>query len=116
MLFRSRRLARESLVSTLVAVGSLGLLLLSLVPLLTPLEFVFTCWIAAYGFLSTLYARRVESARGRITLFFGHPVTHFLLGAFLYVLLFVPVLNVFLLGYAQILATLVYFDLEERGR
>lgn len=110
-----KRMFREGLVSTLVALGSLGLLILSLIPLLTPLEFVFTCWIAAYSFLSTIYIRRVDSARGRLTLFFGHPMGHFLLGAFLNFLLFVPVLNVFLLGYAQILAALVYFHQEEHS-
>jgi uncharacterized protein involved in cysteine biosynthesis len=111
-----KRLVREGLVSTLVTVGSLGILVLSFVPVLTPFEFVFTCWIAAYSFLSTIYVRRVESARGRLTLFFGHPMGHFLLGAFLYFLLFVPVLNVFLLGYAQVLASLVYFHEEEEAR
>ncbi len=111
----ARRLAREAVVSTLVMLGALGLLLLTVFPPLAPLQFIFTAWIAAYSFLATIYARRVDSVRGRVTLFFGRPVTHFLLGAFLNFLLFVPVLNVFLLGYAQTLAALVYFREEARG-
>jgi hypothetical protein len=110
-----RRLCREAVTSTLIGLGTLALLLLALIPVLTPLQFVFASWVAAYTFLATIYARRVESVRGRVTLFFGHPVEHFLLGAFLNVLLFVPVLNVFLLGYAQTLAALLYFHQERRA-
>ena len=110
-----RRLAREGLVSTLMGLGTLGLLVLTLIPMFAPVEFVFLSWIAAYSFLSTIYARRVDSGTGRLTLFFGHPLSHFLLGAFLNILLFVPVLNVFLLGYAQVLASLLYFRQEQRG-
>jgi hypothetical protein len=104
-----RRLAQEALISVAVAAAALGLAFL---PFLAPFAFVFTAWVAAYSFLATIYARRVGSANGRLTLFFGHPVSNFLLGAFLNFLLFVPVLNVFLLGYAQVLAALLYFRRE----
>ncbi len=75
---------------------------------------IFVCagWIGSYSFLSTIYARREESYRGRLRLFFLRPVSNCLLGIFLNFLLFVPIVNVFLLGYAQILATLVYLRRE----
>lgn len=102
-----RRLAREALISTLVGLGTLALVLLTFLPILAPVQFAVAAWITSYSFLSTIYARRVSSVGGRITLFFERPFAHFFLGAFLNVLLFVPVLNIFLLGYAQTLATLV---------
>jgi uncharacterized protein involved in cysteine biosynthesis len=111
--FNLRRLAREGIYSLLLVLLGLSLVLLAAIPFLALVQFVLGGWLAAYGFLSTIYSRRVSTASGRLTLFFEHPVSNFLLGAFLNFLLFVPVLNVFLLGYAQVLATLVYFKREE---
>jgi hypothetical protein len=108
-----RRAARDASMSTFLGLLSVALLALDFIPVLVPIDFVFTSWIAAYCFLSTIYARRVASPGGRITLFFEHPISHFLLGAGLNVLLLVPVVNIFLLGYAQILATLVYLKQEQ---
>lgn len=107
-----RRVARDATMSTFLGLASVALLALDFVPALVPIDFLFTSWIAAYCFLSTIYARRVASPGGRLTLFFEHPVSYFLLGAGLNFLLFVPVVNVFLLGYAQVLATLVYLRHE----
>jgi hypothetical protein len=107
-----RRVARDAAMSTFLGVATLALLALDFIPVLVPIDFVFTSWIAAYCFLSTIYARRVASPSGRLTLFFEHPFAYFFLGAGLNFLLFVPVLNVFLLGYAQVLATLVYLRHE----
>ncbi|MGZ3730310.1 MAG: EI24 domain-containing protein, partial [Bdellovibrionota bacterium] len=111
-----KRLARDATMSTFLGLVSVVLLALEFVPALMPIDFIFLSWVTAYSFLSTIYARRVASPTGRVTLFFGHPVSHFLLGAFLNILLFVPVLDVFLLGYAQVLASLVYFRQEEPNR
>jgi uncharacterized protein involved in cysteine biosynthesis len=105
-----RRLVRETLTSALLAIGALGILILSFIPELAPLEFVFAAWTAAYSFLSTIYIRREARVRGRLALFFRHPIEHFLLGLLLNALLFVPILNVLVLGYAQVLACLVYFQ------
>lgn len=108
----ARRLLREAFYSLCVAGIALLVLALSLFPLLAPLQFILIAWLGAYSFLSSLYAREEERAGGRVKLFFHHPISNFLLGAFLNVLLFVPVLNVFLLGYAQILATLTHLQRE----
>ena len=111
--FNLKRLAREVAYSLGLGLLAAALILLTFIPPLAVLEFVLLAWLNAYSFLTPLYIRRVDSAKGRVTLFFGFPITHFLLGAFLNALLFVPVLNVFLLGYAQVIATLVYFHKEE---
>lgn len=103
-----RRLGREAFYSLCVAGLALIVLLLSLIPVLAPIQFVLIAWLSAYSFLSALYGRIEEKARGRVKLFFLHPISNFFLGALLNVLLFVPVLNVFLLGFAQILATLTH--------
>lgn len=102
------RLGREAFYSFCVAGLALLVLLLSFVPVLAPLQFVLIAWLTAYSFLSALYGRIEPHARGRVSLFLLHPVSNFFLGALLNVLLFVPVLNVFLLGFAQILATLTH--------
>jgi uncharacterized protein involved in cysteine biosynthesis len=107
-----KRLAREAFFSMLLVLLALFLVLLAEIPPLALAEFVAASWLGAYGFLSTIYSRRVGTASGRLTLFFEHPISNFLLGALLNLLLFVPVLNVFLLGYAQVLAALLYFKRE----
>ena len=103
-----RRLAREAFYSLCVAGLAVFVLLLSFIPVLAPLQFVLIAWLGAYSFLSALYGRVEPHARGRVRIFFTHPVSNFLLGALLNVLLFIPILNVFLLGFAQILATLTH--------
>ena len=112
--FAWKRVGRETFYSFAMGLMALILVGLTIFPLLAPIEFVLAGWLGSYGFLSTIYARRVDTASGRVTLFFGHPISNFLLGAFLNFLLFVPVLNVFLLGYAQVLAALVYFRREHQ--
>ncbi len=107
-----RRLGREMLFSMGLLLAAVVLVGLSFVPFLAPLQFLGAAWLGAYSFLSAIYSRKVNSPSGRITLFFGHPLSHFFLGAFLNILLFIPVVNVFLLGYAQVLATLLYFHRE----
>jgi uncharacterized protein involved in cysteine biosynthesis len=92
------------------------LVILTFVPFLSPVQFVGAAWMGSYSFLSTIYSRRIDTPSGRVTLFFEHPFSNFLLGATLNILLFVPVVNVFLLGYAQILSALLYFEREYKER
>lgn len=117
--FSARRLLREAGISLLVAGLALLVLLLAFLPVLAPVQFVLIAWLSAYSFLSAFYGRAHPDLRGRVTLFFQHPLSNFFLGALLNVLLFIPVVNVFLLGFAQILATLVHLrrtDLEDPSR
>lgn len=112
--FRWKRIGRDLLAALAGALLALVLLALSFVPLLAPLVFLCSGWIGSFSFLSPLYTRRAHSFRGQLTLFFRHPVANALLGIFLNFLLFVPVVNVFLLGYAQVLAALVHLQRETK--
>lgn len=114
--FRLGRIGRELSYSALLAMGGLALFFLSLVPLFTPFTFLLAAWLTAYGFSASLYQRLEPSFRGRIRLFFRRPIDQFFLGLCLNLLLFVPVLNVFLLGYAQVLATIVFLRQRENLR
>ena len=114
--FQISRLLREALFSLALGITGLLVLLLSFVPFLSPLTIALAGWLTAYSFLSPMYSRRDISFSKRWRLFFEHPFSNLLLGSALNILLFVPVLNVFLLGYAQVLAGLVYIDRENRAR
>lgn len=103
-----RRLTRELGYSIFLAIAVLFFFFLSFLPLMGPVNFLLAAWITAYGFLSTLYARRAELVGDRLRLFFRHWAPNLALGIFINMFLFIPVLNVFLLGYAQILASLVF--------
>jgi uncharacterized protein involved in cysteine biosynthesis len=103
-----RRILREAGYSLFLALTAIALFFLSFLPLVGLVSFVLAAWMSAYGFLSSLYARREDQLPARIRLFFGDAFGNFLLGIAVNCLLFVPVLNVFLLGYAQILSTLVF--------
>lgn len=109
-----QRLWREALYSGFVAVMAILLFLLSFIAILAPLNLVLAAWLTAYGFLAAAYVRKTSTAKERLQLFFGEWFWNLLLGAFLNVLLFVPVLNVFLLGYAQILAALLFVERETK--
>lgn len=107
--FGMKRLAREFFHSLLVAAAALFLLALSLIPLLAPVQFILIAWLAAYSFLCAIYGRFDQRLSFRVRLFFKNPVSNFFLGLLLNLLLFIPVINVFLLGFAQILSTLTFF-------
>lgn len=81
--------------------------LLGLVPVFSILALVCASWLTAYSFLTPVYQRKSPKIGGRLALFFQDAAANFFLGLLLNFLLFVPALNVLLLGYAQILATLV---------
>jgi len=104
--FSLRRIFRELVFSIFVMGATIIFLLLSLIPGIAVFSFIAGAWISAYGFLSTFYTRATETPQERIRIFFRKPIAHMFLGLFLNMLLFVPILNVFLLGYALILATL----------
>ena len=112
--FGFKRLFRELLYSLGLVLGILILFFLSLIPVFNFLGFLLAAWVTAYNFLSALLNRRTSSVSGRLNLFFRHATGNFLLGFFINCLLFVPLLNVFLLGYAQILATLVFLRREPK--
>lgn len=109
-----RRVLRELRYSVFLLAALVIFSLVSFLPFLGVVGFFLAAWLTAYGFLSSLYARKTESGGARLELFFRHCFSNFLLGALINVMLFVPVLNVFLLGYAQILATLVFLRREGR--
>jgi uncharacterized protein involved in cysteine biosynthesis len=108
-----RRVGREAIFSVVLAVAGIIFFFLSFVPLLGFFSFLFAAWLTAYGFLGSLYARQNENLAERLRRFFRDGLANFFLGAFVGALLFVPIVNVFLLGYAQILASLVFLRREE---
>lgn len=110
--FSLNRILREAVFSLFVAGVAILLFLLSFIAFLAPLNFVFAAWLTAYGFLAAAYARKTSTARERVRLLMQDWFPNLLLGAFLNILLFVPIVNVFLLGYAQILAGLVFVERE----
>lgn len=108
-----RRVGREAVYSLFLAIVAVLFFFLSFIPLIGLVSFLFAAWMTAYGFLSPLYSRKEERLKPRLRLFFQDGIANFFLGAFIGLLLFVPVVNVFLLGYAQILASLVYLRREQ---
>ena len=114
--FSAQRLFREACISMVVAGLALLVLLLAFLPVLAPVQFVLIAWLSAYSFLSAFYGRANPALGERVSLFFAHPLSNFLLGAFLNVLLFIPIVNVFLLGFAQILATLLHLRRMEKQK
>ncbi len=113
--FGFRRLGRELFYSVVLLLLTILLFFLSLIPFLGVVSFVVAAWMTAYGFLANLYERKKEFGKERAGLFFHHGFSNFLLGLAINFLLFVPILNVFLLGYAQILAALVFLRRESRS-
>ena len=111
--FSPARLTREIGYSLLVGVAGVLIVILSFIPFLTPVSIPVAGWLSAYGFLAPLYERKqAGSLEGRYALFMEHAASNLVLGLVLNLLLFVPVVNVFLLGYAQILATLLFLRRE----
>jgi uncharacterized protein involved in cysteine biosynthesis len=109
------RILRELRYSLLIGLFSFFLLLLSFVPFLTAVTLAAAAWLNAYQFLATAYSRRHERLQDRLLLFVSRPLTHLYLGARLNTLLFVPFLNVFLLGFALFFASWVHYRSEEKA-
>lgn len=110
--FGLRRLWNEIVFSFFVLLAAIILMLLTLVPGLAIVNFLFAGWLTSYSYLSALYSRKSPDLLDRLGLFFRDWMRNILLGCFLNVLLFVPFLNVMLLGYAEVLATLSFFRKE----
>ncbi|RZA08333.1 MAG: hypothetical protein EOP11_05105 [Proteobacteria bacterium] len=111
--FNAARFLRELVYSGLVTAAAVVFFVISFIPFFAPANLLIAGWLTSYGFLAPLYERKQAGrTEGRIALFFEHAPGNLILGMSLNVLLFVPVVNVFLLGYAQILATLVFLRRE----
>ncbi len=110
--FHMKRMLTESVYSLSLTLFFLFLLLISFIPGLVILSYLAASWAIAWSFLAAYYARKSFTLRQKLKTFFSSPFTHFLLGAFLNLLLFIPIVNVWLLGYALILSTLVAMEQE----
>ncbi len=108
----TKRVIGEAVYGLLLAFIGLIIFITEFIPGAVLVDFVLTALLLSYNFLSTLYARRHLSKRERGMSFVKDLLANFLLGLILTALLFIPLLNVFLLGYAQVLATLFYFREE----
>lgn len=102
------RLMKEVFYSLTVSVFFLLLVLLSAIPGIALISYLVAAWVTSWNFLATYYARSTTNASSKLSLFFRNPVENAFLGAFINLLLFVPLINVWLLGYALILATVVH--------
>lgn len=105
--FAMGRLVREIKQSLFITVFFAVLLLAAAIPGMALLSYVFGAWATAWNFLVTVYNRRHVSRNEKLRAFFGSIGTNTLLGMLLNFLLFVPIVNVWLLGYALVLATVV---------
>lgn len=115
--FRLSRVVKEVGYSLAVSVFFLLMVLLSAIPGIALVSYVVAAWVTAWNFLATFYARSSfgSPAKDKIGMFFKDPVQNAILGAFINFLLFVPIINVWLLGYALILATLVHIRRTEEN-
>ncbi len=113
--FSFRRVLRQFGFSLVVGFVTLVLFFASFVPGTWPITIACAAWITAYGFLSALYERSAATWKQKWEVFKKDWLANLGLGFFLNVLLFVPVVNVFLLGYAQILSTLVFLERRKRA-
>lgn len=105
--FALARVAQELGQSLFITVFFALLLAFTLIPGMAVLSSIFAAWATAWNFLVTLYNRKHVARADKMREFFRHIVGNTLLGFFLNILLFIPIVNVWLLGYALILATLV---------
>ena len=112
--FSPRRILRELGFSLLLAAPAVLVFAIGLIPLFTWIAFFLAAWISAYSFLAPAYARLDPSLGARANRFFRYPFSNFFLGAILNFLLFLPLVNVFLLGYAQVLAALTFLQQVEK--
>lgn len=111
--FALARITQELGQSIFISVFFAFLLLFALVPGMAILSSIFGAWATSWNFLVTIYNRKHIARGDKLREFFGNIGANTLLGVFLNILLFVPILNVWLLGYALILATLV--EMERHG-
>lgn len=108
--FTPNRFLKEILYSLSISLLFLFLALISLLPGFIVFSYVIAAWTTAWSFSAAYQARKNFTLKDKLRDFFSYPIGNFLLGFFLNLLLFVPVLNIWLLGYALILSTLVAID------
>ena len=68
---------------------------------------IITAWLTAWSFLFSFYNRQGLSLKDSLSCFFKNILSNTFLGFTLMILLFVPFVNIFLVGYAIILSTLL---------
>jgi len=104
------RVFREIRFSLFMGFMAIFLFVVSFIPFVGAMAFIGTSWISAYSFMGLLYSRQDHPSR--MQAFFRNPLSNFFVGLLINLLLFVPLVNVFLLGYAQIFAALVFLERE----
>lgn len=112
--FRIKHMAREGFYSIALALFAVFVFLLGFFPLFTLVSFLLAALLTSYNFSRPILVRITENRAKQIAIYFESIASNLLLGVFLNFLLFVPILNVFLLGYAQILTTLLF--LKNQGK
>jgi hypothetical protein len=113
--FMLARLGQELGQSIFISVFFVFLLIFTLIPGMALLSYVFAAWATSWNFLVTIYNRKHVSRSDKLRVFFKNIVGNTILGMFLNLLLFIPILNVWLLGYALILATLLEMKRNSRA-
>ena len=113
--FMLARLGQELGQSIFISVFFAFLLIFTLIPGMAILSYLFAAWATSWNFLVSVYNRKHVARADKLREFFGNIVGNTMLGMFLNLLLFIPVLNVWLLGYALILATLLEMKRNSRA-
>lgn len=108
--FSVKRMAREIWQSLSFTLILFSIVLISFLPGIGFVAFMASAWITSWSFLSTVLHRQFASASDKRRIFFRHAFGNLVLGAILNILLFVPILNVWLLGFALVLTSLVHAE------
>lgn len=111
--YSARRIFRELFQSLAFATILILLLPLSLIPGLNFIALLIAAWWTAWSFLSPIFNRRWDKLAEKRVAFKKYWIGNTLLGLGLNLLLFVPFANVWLIGYALILAT--YLEIDRHG-
>ena len=108
--FQAGRVMRQTVYSLSVTVIFLILLVIAAIPGVAIVSYVAASWLTAWGFLSAFYARSDTKVTVNLRRFFRNVAGNTLLGMLLNFLLFVPIVNVFVLGYALVLSTRIEIE------
>jgi hypothetical protein len=110
--FSLARVFRYIFFSIFLAATGVILTLLSFIPWVAPICLILSALFVSFNFTSAFLSRIEPDNRKRTQRFLRSWFRYWVLGIILYGLLLFPLLNVFLLGYAQILATLWAMRIE----
>lgn len=108
----ARRVFKNIFFSVLLAFTGVLLAVLSFLPFLTPICLLISALFISFNFTNAFLSRLEPNNRKRLRRFLTSWFSYWILGVVLYLMLFFPLLNIFMLGYAQILATLVSMRIE----